>query len=198
MRGYEGLIRGDFVPLDRRSVSNIIGLGGTILKTARAEAFFAEEGQKAALANVRARGDRRPHRHRRQRLARGGPGPGRAIRLPGRRHPGDDRQRRPRRRGRHRRRHGRQRGPRRPGQDPGHGHVARAHLRRRGHGPEVRLDRHAGRPGGRLRGGPASGKGRPVRGPLRRDQGRAAPGARPAGSSSSPRAGPRPPPWPRR
>ena len=55
MRGYEGLIRGDFVPLDRRSVSNIIGLGGTILKTARAEAFLAEEGQKAALANLRAR-----------------------------------------------------------------------------------------------------------------------------------------------
>jgi 6-phosphofructokinase 1 len=56
MRGYEGLIRGEFVPLDRRSVSNIIGLGGTILKTARAEAFLAEEGQKAALANIRARG----------------------------------------------------------------------------------------------------------------------------------------------
>jgi 6-phosphofructokinase 1 len=56
LRGYEGLIRGDFVPLDRRSVSNIIGLGGTILKTARAEAFMAEEGQKTALANLRARG----------------------------------------------------------------------------------------------------------------------------------------------
>ncbi len=56
MRGYEGLIRGDFVPLDRRSVSNIIGLGGTILKTAREEAFFTAEGQKTALAAVRARG----------------------------------------------------------------------------------------------------------------------------------------------
>jgi len=55
LRGYEGLIRGDFIPLDRRSVSNIIGLGGTILKTARAEAFLVEEGQKAALANLRAR-----------------------------------------------------------------------------------------------------------------------------------------------
>ncbi len=55
LRGYEGLIRGDFVPLDRRSVSNIIGLGGTILKTARAEAFCAEEGQRAALAHLRAR-----------------------------------------------------------------------------------------------------------------------------------------------
>ena len=55
LRGYEGLIRGDFVPLDRRSVSNIIGLGGTILKTARAEAFFTAEGQKAAVANMRSR-----------------------------------------------------------------------------------------------------------------------------------------------
>jgi 6-phosphofructokinase 1 len=55
VRGYEGLIRGDFVPLDRRSVSNIIGLGGTILKTARAEAFMTEDGQRAALINIRAR-----------------------------------------------------------------------------------------------------------------------------------------------
>jgi 6-phosphofructokinase 1 len=54
VRGYEGLIRGDFVRLDRRSVSNIIGLGGTILKTARAEAFMTEDGQRAALANLRA------------------------------------------------------------------------------------------------------------------------------------------------
>ena len=56
MRGYEGLMCGDFIPLDRRSVSNIIGLGGTILKTARAEAFCDEAGQKAALAHLRARG----------------------------------------------------------------------------------------------------------------------------------------------
>ncbi len=56
MRGYDGLIRGDFVPLDRRSVSNIIGLGGTILKTARAEDFLTGEGQQAGLANLRARG----------------------------------------------------------------------------------------------------------------------------------------------
>jgi len=56
LRGYEGLIRGDFVPLDRRSVSNIIGLGGTMLKTARSEAFFTEAGQRAAAANIRSRG----------------------------------------------------------------------------------------------------------------------------------------------
>jgi 6-phosphofructokinase 1 len=55
VRGYEGLIRGDVIPLDRRSVSNIIGLGGTILKTARAEAFLTDAGQKAGLATLRAR-----------------------------------------------------------------------------------------------------------------------------------------------
>jgi 6-phosphofructokinase 1 len=56
LRGFEGLMRGEFAPLDRRSVSNIIGLGGTVLKTARAEGFRAEEGQRAALAHLRARG----------------------------------------------------------------------------------------------------------------------------------------------
>mgnify|MGYP001264880235 CR=1 FL=1 len=54
VRGYEGLMAGEFVPLDRRSVSNIIELGGTILKTARAEAFLTDEGQKAGLASLRA------------------------------------------------------------------------------------------------------------------------------------------------
>ena len=56
MRGYDGLMSGDFVPLDRRAVSNIIGLGGTILKTARAEEFCDEAGQRAGLAHMRARG----------------------------------------------------------------------------------------------------------------------------------------------
>ena len=56
MRGYEGLIRGDVVPLDRRSVSGIINLGGTILKSARSEEFFEDEGQKKAVDSVRAKG----------------------------------------------------------------------------------------------------------------------------------------------
>ena len=51
-RGYEGLIDGDFMPLDRRSVSNIISHGGTILKTARSERFFEEAWQKAAVENL--------------------------------------------------------------------------------------------------------------------------------------------------
>lgn len=49
IRGYQGLIEDDIIPLGHRSVSNIIGRGGTILKTARSEEFKTEEGQKTAL-----------------------------------------------------------------------------------------------------------------------------------------------------
>ncbi len=55
LRGYQGLMDGEFVPLEHRSVSNIIGLGGTILKAARADRFRTVDGQKAALSNLRAR-----------------------------------------------------------------------------------------------------------------------------------------------
>ena len=55
LRGYEGLINGDFIPLDRRSVSSIINLGGTILKTARCERFFTAEGQARAVEELRSR-----------------------------------------------------------------------------------------------------------------------------------------------
>ncbi|MBE0461546.1 MAG: 6-phosphofructokinase [Candidatus Aminicenantes bacterium] len=53
LRGYEGLISGDFIPLSRRSVSGIINLGGTILKTSRSKKFFTETGQKYALQNIK-------------------------------------------------------------------------------------------------------------------------------------------------
>ena len=56
MRGYEGLIDGEFIPLDRRSVSSIINLGGTILKTARSERFFTLDGQARAVKNIKAHG----------------------------------------------------------------------------------------------------------------------------------------------
>jgi 6-phosphofructokinase 1 len=56
LRGYEGLIDGDFVPLDRRSVSSIINLGGTILKTARCERFFTTKGQTQAVDNLKSHG----------------------------------------------------------------------------------------------------------------------------------------------
>lgn len=48
-RGYSGLIAGETVPLDLRSVGRIIHLGGTILKTSRCPEFKTHEGiQKGA------------------------------------------------------------------------------------------------------------------------------------------------------
>jgi 6-phosphofructokinase 1 len=56
MRGYEGMIEGDFVKLGARSVGNIIQRGGTILKTARSEEFRTTEGRKKAFENLKAEG----------------------------------------------------------------------------------------------------------------------------------------------
>jgi len=53
-RGYEGLIDNVAVPLDHKSVSNIIHRGGTILKTARSERFRTEEGLAMAAATIAA------------------------------------------------------------------------------------------------------------------------------------------------
>ena len=47
-RGYQGMIEGDFVPFNARSVNNIINKGGTILKTARCDAFRTPEGRAKA------------------------------------------------------------------------------------------------------------------------------------------------------
>jgi len=55
-RGYEGMINGEFTPMDRKSVSNIIQRGGTILKTARSEQFKTHEGRKKAYAQLKANG----------------------------------------------------------------------------------------------------------------------------------------------
>jgi 6-phosphofructokinase 1 len=52
IRGYEGLINGDFQAMDGRSVSNIIHRGGTILKTARSERFRTPEGRKIAYETL--------------------------------------------------------------------------------------------------------------------------------------------------
>ncbi|MBI3601577.1 MAG: 6-phosphofructokinase [Candidatus Omnitrophica bacterium] len=51
MRGYQGLLEEDIVPMNHRSVSNIINRGGTILKTARSKDFATDEG-KARAAEV--------------------------------------------------------------------------------------------------------------------------------------------------
>ena len=50
-RGYNGLLNGDVVDMNLRSVSDIIGRGGTVLYTARSPEFNTPEGvQKAAKA----------------------------------------------------------------------------------------------------------------------------------------------------
>ena len=48
-RGYTGLLEGDLVEFNRRSVSNIMNRGGTILKTARSKEFRTKEGRKKAI-----------------------------------------------------------------------------------------------------------------------------------------------------
>jgi 6-phosphofructokinase 1 len=56
VRGYNGMIDDDIMPMDSRSVANIIQRGGTILKTARSMDFFEEEGRKKAYENLKKRG----------------------------------------------------------------------------------------------------------------------------------------------
>ncbi len=52
-RGYNGLIKGDFIRMDASTVSHIIEKGGTVLYTARSEEFKTEEGQKKAVDTCR-------------------------------------------------------------------------------------------------------------------------------------------------
>jgi len=53
IKGYDGLVDGNFVSLNRRSVSGIINQGGTILKTARSKRFFIESEQKKAVQTIK-------------------------------------------------------------------------------------------------------------------------------------------------
>jgi 6-phosphofructokinase 1 len=52
-RGYQGLIEGSIMPLELRSVSGIIGRGGTILRTARCQEFFEPEGRAKAAGQLK-------------------------------------------------------------------------------------------------------------------------------------------------
>ena len=52
-RGYQGMIDGDFVEMDRQSVSNILQQGGTILKSARSDEFIQRAGREAAAHRLR-------------------------------------------------------------------------------------------------------------------------------------------------
>jgi 6-phosphofructokinase 1 len=53
MHGYYGLIHDEFLEMDGHSVSNIIQRGGTLLKTARSEAFKTAEGRTQAAENLK-------------------------------------------------------------------------------------------------------------------------------------------------
>lgn len=48
-QGYKGLIENKIIPMDSKSVANIIQKGGTILRSARSELFKTKEGRDAAV-----------------------------------------------------------------------------------------------------------------------------------------------------
>ena len=51
-RGYEGLMNGEIKTFTTENVSGIIGLGGTILKTARSKDFLTDEGKQRAYESL--------------------------------------------------------------------------------------------------------------------------------------------------
>lgn len=55
-QGYQGMIDKKFIPMDARSVRNIIQMGGTILKTARCMDFRTPEGRAFAYKNLKEEG----------------------------------------------------------------------------------------------------------------------------------------------
>ena len=52
--GYQGMIAGDFIELNARSVKGIINKGGTFLKSARSKEFMTKEGRQKAFDNLKA------------------------------------------------------------------------------------------------------------------------------------------------
>lgn len=55
-RGYSGLIEDDMVPMEMRSVSDIVQRGGTMLRTARCLELLTKEGQRKAVQTLERRG----------------------------------------------------------------------------------------------------------------------------------------------
>lgn len=55
-RGYQGAIDDDIIPLNHRSVSNIIQTGGSILISSRCDAFMDPDGRQMALRHIKSRG----------------------------------------------------------------------------------------------------------------------------------------------
>ena len=56
LRGWEGIIKNNFITLDARAVSGILHLGGTILKTSRCLEFRTREGLEKAAKNIEENG----------------------------------------------------------------------------------------------------------------------------------------------
>lgn len=56
IRGYNGLINGDFIEMDLRSVSDIIHRGGTKLYSARSTEFATEDGMRKAVRTCKEHG----------------------------------------------------------------------------------------------------------------------------------------------
>jgi len=54
--GYAGLIDGSFRSLTRREVGGVMQLGGTMLGSARCQAFFEEAGRRQAIGELERRG----------------------------------------------------------------------------------------------------------------------------------------------
>ena len=54
--GYAGMISGDIILLNSRSVGDVIQKGGTFLGTARSDEFKTPEGRRKAVANLQQRG----------------------------------------------------------------------------------------------------------------------------------------------
>jgi 6-phosphofructokinase 1 len=52
-RGYQGMIEDDFIPMESKTVANILQRGGTVLKSARCLDFFTIEGRAKAFENLR-------------------------------------------------------------------------------------------------------------------------------------------------
>ncbi|MFH1502571.1 MAG: 6-phosphofructokinase [Candidatus Eisenbacteria bacterium] len=56
VRGFTGLVSGHFEQLQARSVSNIVQLGGTMLRTSRCDAFYTPEGRVEAARHMKESG----------------------------------------------------------------------------------------------------------------------------------------------
>ncbi|MBK6935913.1 MAG: 6-phosphofructokinase [Chitinophagaceae bacterium] len=56
LRGYSGMVENDMIKMDSKSVSKIIQLGGTVLKTARCKEFYEPEGRAKAYNNLKKHG----------------------------------------------------------------------------------------------------------------------------------------------